>query len=518
MAVEEWAGAGAYGVPPKPAVPPRVPADRLRAAAVALLNLTGLGLGYALLRRWLPVLGCVVATGVLLVVVLPARPDGPPAGLLAAYAAVLLFAAVHGAAAGLRTFVRWRSPVALLLGVVLLAVPVGGALLYGSARDAATERMLLGRLRQADAEVQAAKGLPFATAEPRYRQALAQYRDLTDHHPQSEAARRVPASLAAYYRAVAAPYDQGRYCDAVAPLTYLRTLPGVLGARRLGPLAGWPDDRLATALYRCGTGGLGSGGSSGAGPLGVLLATFPHSRQAAGVEPAVGAAIDAVAAAVGQGDPCGATARLRALRAQAAALPGAAAGLADALGRDTGRADHGIEAGTYACGVAQYRGGSYGDALTTFNGFLDTYQQDPNRALAQKYAVAAEVAQQDPAAGRTVPTLASGGDIAVTFENDSPDPVRVLYTGPVTGSLTLPACSACTAYPNDAAGQNSACKDTGRAYPQRTVDLPTGTEYFLHEPQGDSGATPGSDSTTLRSGYVYTECAFVVDGLGTTTS
>jgi hypothetical protein len=71
-------------MPPAPPVP-LGPADPLRAVAVGLLNLTGLGLGYALLRRWLAMAVCWIATAVLLLVALPADPDGVSGGVLAAY-------------------------------------------------------------------------------------------------------------------------------------------------------------------------------------------------------------------------------------------------------------------------------------------------------------------------------------------------------------------------------------------------------------------------------------------------
>lgn len=157
---------GGFHVPPMPAAPPAAPADGGRAAAVGLLNLSGLGLGYALVRRPLLTLVCWVATAVLLLVALPADPDGVPALALALYAALLLAAAAHGAAVGLRTRLRWppRTPVALALGVLLLAVPAGGVVLYDGARDEATEQLLLDRLDGADHLVEAASEQPFDKA------------------------------------------------------------------------------------------------------------------------------------------------------------------------------------------------------------------------------------------------------------------------------------------------------------------------------------------------------------------
>src|SRR5690348_9350655 len=84
-----------FAVPPMPSTPPPAPPDGLRAAAVGLLNLSGLGLGYALTRRWALMAACWFATGILLLVALPADPDGVPMGLVVAYLVLLLAAAVH---------------------------------------------------------------------------------------------------------------------------------------------------------------------------------------------------------------------------------------------------------------------------------------------------------------------------------------------------------------------------------------------------------------------------------------
>ncbi|MEU3919603.1 hypothetical protein [Streptomyces sp. NPDC029004] len=109
--------------------------------AVALLNLSGLGLGYVLLRRWIPAVLCWIATAVLLVIALSAAPDGVPGGLLVGFVVSLLLAAADGARSGLRRPAGALAPAvgtpagpALLhprlitaLSVVLLAVPVGAA-------------------------------------------------------------------------------------------------------------------------------------------------------------------------------------------------------------------------------------------------------------------------------------------------------------------------------------------------------------------------------------------------------
>lgn len=524
-------GSGGFGAPPPmpsfpPAAPPPPPvplgpADPLRAIAVALLNLTGLGLGYLLVRRWIPLAGCLLATVALLVIALPADPDGVPGGVLVGYLVLLVAAAAHGAYRGLRTPLSWppQSPVAIVLGLVLLAAPVGGAVLYDGARDEATQKMLLDQLDKADQLVTAAKGEPFATSESDYRKALSTYHDLDAAHPGSRAAKRVPASLRTYYEAVGTPFGEKKYCDAIAPLKYLRTVPDTFGKQRLGSLAGWPDDRLATSLYACGITGLGTGKDvvSPTGNLGELLTTFPASKQAAQVEPAVSAEIDKAGKALGGDKPCAANERLKILKGQAVGLPGKEAGvdasLTDALSKDAATAEKKVQSGTYACGVDQYKSGDFDGSLTTLNGFTSAYPHDKNRAHAQKIAIAAEIAKTNAAAGKHLPSMSTGGSLSVTVSNDSPDEVEILYTGPVTGSFKLKACKGCSRYSSDSLAQLSACK-ANKSYPKKTIYLPPGTTYFLHKSLDNSTTSSGGSTAKIRPGYSYTECAYVVSGIG----
>ncbi|MFK0173865.1 hypothetical protein ACIQU5_34310 [Streptomyces sp. NPDC090306] len=500
---------------PPPAPPaPAGPADPLRAVAVGLLNLSGLGLGYALVRRWGLMAVCWIATAVLLVVALPADPDGVPGALLVGYLVLLLLAAAHGAAVGLRTRLSLLpgALVAAVLGLVLLAVPAGGAVLYDGARDEATEQMLLDRLDRADKLVAAAAERPFAASEADYRRALTAYDRLVKDHPGSRAAGHVPDRVRTYYATVAAPYTVKDYCGAVAPLKYLRTVPGSVARKTVGDLSGWPDDRLATSLYECGAASLADGSSEWTTQFADLLSTFPKSSQAGEVEPAVKTRVDAAVKAVGGSEPCAAVQRLDSLATDVQELPGEEAGLSGALDKDAGRATASARTGAYACGVDQYRDGSYSEAVTTMNDFVKDNPHSGNAGRAKKIAIAAEVAETVPAAGKKLPTTASGGSISVTIKNDSPDDITVLYTGPVTGSLTLKACGSCSSYSlSSTLGLGFKPCSAGKNYPQKTIRLPVGTTYFVHKSRDDSGGSPASDTAKLRSGYLYTECAYTTN-------
>ncbi|MFJ4800351.1 hypothetical protein [Streptomyces murinus] len=500
-----------------PAAPPPAPPDTGRAVAVALLNLSGLGLGYALTRRRLLMAACWVATAILLVIALPADADGVPGALLAGYALLLLLAAAHGAYVGLRTRLVWpgRAPLALLLGLVLLAVPAGGALWYQDARDEAVQQALLKRLTSADQLVAADAGKSFSTAEGDYREALGVYRDLATGHPGSRAAHKVPASLRTYYSKVAAPYDSQDYCTAVAPLTYLRTVPGELPKATVGTLADWPDDRLATSLYECGSQGLSAGDQDWVTRFGDLLKTFPGAPQTTKVAPAVDAAVKKAQKGVGGSGSCAAVEELQQLDTRIGDLRTAAGDPDGKLASAASRAGHSGDDGAYDCGVQEYRSGDFSNAQQTMDKFVAGHPHHKNRARAQKIAIAAEVAQTIPAAGKKLPTTASGGSISVTVKNDSPDDVTVLYTGPVTGSFTLKACGGCRSYllADTLMSTFKPCAG-GKDYPQRTLQLPVGTTYFVHKPNGGQATTAGSDTAKLRPGYIYTECAYTTQGFG----
>ncbi|MEV6834050.1 hypothetical protein AB0N17_05940 [Streptomyces sp. NPDC051133] len=505
------------GPPPVPAGLPSAPPDPWRAAAVALLNLSGLGLGYALLRRRLLMAGCLVATGVLLLVALPADADGVPGAALAGYAVLLLLAAGHGAVAGLRTRLTWpgRPALALLLGVLLLAVPAGGALWYQDAHDEAVEQALLDRLDKADRLVAESGERPFTAAESDYRSALGVYRDLTEHHAGSRAARKVPDSLRTYYTTVGAAYGHQDWCTAVEPLKFLRTVPDTVSKERLGSLARWPDDRLATSLYECGEQGLTAGAADWVTRFGDLLDTFPGSGPAAKVAPAVDSAVQKAEKAVRGDEPCAAVAQLRSLDTRIGDLSKSSGDQGGSLAKAAGRAGRSGDAGEYACGVSQYKDGDFDAARKTMEQFVSDNKNDKNQGRAKKIAIAAEVAQTLPAAGKKLPTTASGGSISVTVKNDSPDDITVMYTGPVTGSFTLKGCGGCKAYSlADTLLTGFKPCHGGKDYPQRTISLPVGTTYFVHKPNGNSTATPASDTAKLRTGYIYTECAYTTRTLG----
>ncbi|MFI8513660.1 hypothetical protein ACIGHB_21250 [Streptomyces sp. NPDC085460] len=526
-----WAGAGTLP-PPPPAPPggpgpgggPRGEARPLQALLIALLNLSCLGLGYLVLRHWVSAALCWAATAGLLLVALPADADGVPTALLVGYGAFLLAVAADGARRGLRARISWGTTVrrlALPLAVVLLAAPVGGAVAYAGAhadaREEARQQALLARLAAADALVKGGEGQPFATAEADYRKALGEYQDLTRTEGGSRAAKLVPDRLDAYYTTVSAPYAQKKYCEAVAPLKHLRSLPGTVDKELLADRPARMDEPLAQSLYECGAVALkGSAKSEATAGFNDLTSTFPQSPYVGKAETAVKDAIRATAGALGAAGAgrCDTTEELRSLRGVATGMKGVS------LGGAVAEADRGVRKGVFACGTEQFGDKEFAKATETMNTYVKDYPDGEQVGHARSIAIAAQIAGQEPEAGKKLPpvTVPGGARMTMVISNDARDSVELLYTGPVTGKVTLKGCGGCRSYERIETLRPGfkPCSGAASKYPKVTIQLPAGTYHMLQKRAGSGFSTAGDTKTSkakIESGYDYTNCLYVTSGL-----
>ncbi|MBB6436870.1 hypothetical protein [Streptomyces candidus] len=256
---------------------------------------------------------------------------------------------------------------------------------------------------------------------------------------------------------------------------------------------------------RLGKLGTAQGGSAGTGgELAELRRTFPDSEQASRVVPAIRTRVGAHRQALGGEDPCPAVAELGRIGDTVGAWDGADA---EGLRTETGTA---VENGTYSCGLDQFRDKKFGEARATLSAFAARYGGNGNAARARSVAVAAEIATAQPGAGRALPATGTpgGGRMSYVVSNDSSRETVVLYTGPVTGTFTLPACAGCAPYPRGTPSRNT-CKDSSRNYPKRTLSLPAGTYYFASKSQGRPVTREASTESQVRPGYTYTLCTYV---------
>ncbi|WP_245684839.1 hypothetical protein [Streptomyces exfoliatus] len=513
-----------YGPPPgyggqPPAQPPAQPrgeANPAQAAMIGLLNLSCLGLGYVLLRNWVGAALCWIATAALLVMALPADVDGVPQGLLIGYGVFLLAVAADGARRGLRATLRIGAAfrrLALPLALVLLAVPAGGSLAYGAARDEAKQQALLEQLAAADALVKSAEGLPFDKAEPTFRTALTAYEDLGTKHAGSRAGKLVPARLDTYYETLSAPYTEKKYCAAVPQLTHLRGLPDTVDKTLLGTRPAKTDEPLAHSLYECGAAALGVATSApdARESFNKLLGDFPKSSHAARVAPAVEASIKTRSSALaGSAEPCDTTAELRVIRASVDGMPD------PSLENAGDQVAAAVQKGDFACGTDQFKDKDFKSALDTMTAYAKDYPTSPQAAHARSIAIAAEIAEEEADAGKKLPPadVPGGARMVMVVSNDGPGEVELLYTGPMTGKVTLKACGTCTKYKTPLLVNSpkiKACTGPASKYPKATLLLPAGNYHFLQKRAAgtSSAGDTKSSKAKIEPGYSYTNCLYV---------
>jgi hypothetical protein len=237
------------------------------------------------------------------------------------------------------------------------------------------------------------------------------------------------------------------------------------------------------------------------------MRTFPGSAQADKVEPAVRSRIKQLNGEL-SGGPCAVTEELRRVSDTAAGLPGESATVL------TAEAGHVVESGTYACGVDQFKDDDFAAARQTMTDFADTYKDSNRRVQAQNIAIGAEIAEESPAAGKRVPSAAkpNGSGLELVISNDAPDDVEILFTGPVTGKVSLKACGSCETYSSESSGRSLACADTSKSYPKSRLVLPAGDYYFLYKRADDTVDNANHTATSkIESGYSYTDCTYVVE-------
>lgn len=280
-------------------------------AAAALLNLTGLALGYPYLRRWWR-FGCFLAGTVLLVIVAFATDAASTPWLWRVVAvAWLAWQGIDGWRLARRTPQIYRYRLAPALAAVAVAVVVAGYLLYGVAGRAEYAEGVAA-MRAADcagavpsfdtvtgpyeltlsrdvpaAAVRRAECVDFQAAQQErgrgaFVAAITAFRQFRTAHPTSDLDPAAARAITEAYAAAVAPLTQGRFCDALPILAQLVALPA--------PASGPASDDVATrapadrrrALYECGLAEFRAGRFTAAvPPLQTLVAEYPDDPAVA---------------------------------------------------------------------------------------------------------------------------------------------------------------------------------------------------------------------------------------------
>ncbi|OZM81878.1 hypothetical protein [Pseudonocardia sp. MH-G8] len=501
----EAGGSGPAG--PEPAVAssvsPAEPADHGRSPLAALLfNLTGFGLGYAYLRRWLRTTACAVIAVLLVVVAFTNDAAREPwlwrilaALWIVGTAADAWWVARHGSRPPARR--RWR-PVAVGVAAVLAVVAaylgygVAGRATYAAGVEAQSRADCVAANRAFDAvagpfeltlsrdvgaaelrhaectEFLAAQGFEAAGA---HADAVAGYRAYRDEHPGSpldafarEGTRRVLLVWAGELRSAG---DLGDAIDRY------RDLLGELDGDAPTPLV--REDLAATYIDRADGARAAMAAAAGQDRVDALRAAMEdlllvgrelaNTSSAAGVAQAVLATFTTANDAVAAGRFCDALPVLD----YAVTLPDSA-GVAGVAHRDRARS-------LSECGLANYGAGDLTGATTRFGTLVGEYPDDPGVAQARSALIAAEVGRNVSVPLPLPAPLGAPGSAPVVVYNAAATEVRVLVSGPTAHEITLPGCPGCP--PAYQGGGESCPGAAGR--PSVTVQLRPGAYYVMQD-------------------------------------
>ncbi|MHA6617132.1 hypothetical protein [Pseudonocardia sp. DLS-67] len=497
-------GGDGTGDPTEPAGSPEPrEAAGWSAVAAALLNLTGLGLGYLYLRCWLRATACLVIVALMVVVAFANDAAGSPwlwRILLGTWAVATAVDAWTVARVRPRpvTLADRLRPVAL--GIVAVLVVVGGHIGYaGAAR--ATYAGGLDAQGRADCTAAnrsfAALTGPYELTLSRDVPAAALRRAECDDFLSAEGSERAGALAAAVtgYQAfrrdhtgsLLEPFARdGARRALLAWAVALRGAGDLDGAiarygELLHELGGEPDaaqvreDLAATHVERATAARATMAAAAGAARVDAMRSAMDDlllverdladTAPAAGVPQAVLDTFTEANSAFAEGRFCEALPVLD----YAITLPDAA-GVAAAANGDRARSLSG-------CGLANFAAGDYGGATERFETLMVDYPGDPGVPQARSALITAEVGA---AAGRSLPLPApidAPASETVLVYNAAATEVRVLIAGPTAHEVTLPACTTCApAYDS----REAACTGSD-GKPSTSVRMRPGAYYALQD-------------------------------------
>lgn len=169
----------------------------------------------------------------------------------------------------------------------------------------------------------------------------------------------------------------------------------------------------------------------------------------------------------------------------------------------------------YACGQAYEASSAPHDALAFYERFLSDY---PDHALAAEvtdaYARTTIADAQASGAGELPPPQAvgasdqAGEQVMVVIQNDSPEELSLIFSGPEVRVERLEPCADCEKFSGDGP---SACPEKG---PVGKYLLNPGSYDVVVKAAGKDGVTPFRGNWSLESGQEYSSCFYLVTGGG----
>lgn len=167
----------------------------------------------------------------------------------------------------------------------------------------------------------------------------------------------------------------------------------------------------------------------------------------------------------------------------------------------------------FACGIAAENAGAYSEALAFYEQVLDEYLASVNPSELEAAIVRATLAEATASGAGFLPApLATGessgdaGFATVVIQNDSPESLRMVFSGPDVRVEDLESCEECASFGDD---EPEFCPEIG---PVATYTLAPGTYDVVVKASSDGGVTPFRGNWTLEAGEEYSSCFYIVSG------
>ena len=162
-----------------------------------------------------------------------------------------------------------------------------------------------------------------------------------------------------------------------------------------------------------------------------------------------------------------------------------------------------------ACGQAHEDNDDPTSAIDLYSLLLNDYPDHPLVEDATTGLARASVAEAQAAGAGNIPAPQSvggsgSGPAVVVIQNDSPEKLSIVFSGPEARIEELDACGSCTNYTGDGP---EACPEQG---PVGTYELPSGDYDVVVKSISDDGVTPFTGQWNLATGDEYYSCFFLV--------
>jgi len=163
----------------------------------------------------------------------------------------------------------------------------------------------------------------------------------------------------------------------------------------------------------------------------------------------------------------------------------------------------------YRCGQTYEADQDWVNAITMYENFLSNYPDHSNASVVEQALARSIVAKAKTAVTfeKTIPEPSgSTGNLTtvIVFQNDSPEILRIVFSGPESHVEELAACGSCITYTGFG---RLYCPEKG---PIGRYTLQPGPYDVVVESKDSGGITPWRGNWSLVSGSEYSTCFFVV--------